>query len=366
MDILKQHYKNKNKNDIDINETYNLKNIPDIYDLKNFNTAQSYSIKFVYSQKSLQNTNELFKYILVNDTLIDKKYYITKITKYYRFNIRDFLDKINLNFNFNATYKMYIKTNSKDNIIIKTTYEYNKVYNMIYLKNIYINFFELCFYKSEELNKLNLDDNDVYINIYLTEDKNNVELRNKIFIFLCEYEYSEDKFINSINDAAYHYMYKVNMRNHNLSITDKCIKTFSLQLYNDSNILTNILIKLDLYCLDNENLYFYISKLINVETNEVINLLPDIICKKCKLIPSNFAINNILKKDMICKHIIVIIINNIKKLLNRNSLNLQIMYDDLNKLIKKIKVNKISNYTTDNHNKEIIGVYFIKSFYKDY
>lgn len=324
-----------------------LDNIPDIYDLSNFNNNLSHSFKFIFSDNSLNNNT--FKEIYINDELISKKYYTIVFNS---FNIKLFLKRINhdlykiLSSNNNDNYfDMYIKTNLKKSAIIETSYLDIGILDKLYYEKAEIASIRIYFSGYLDFlskNKdINYSDDNIYINIYIRKSNNKKNIRNNLINYTWSYDSSILKipifdFKNRESHNIYGFALTIN-HIHKITTLNKKIKSYTIPIEN----IKNASIILDLYCFDEDNITYYITKIINNNTNEIISTLPDVKCSTCNNL-SNIDTAEFVKKENICRHKIILIKNQIEECFNIKKLYITIKFSDIINIAKQI--NDTINY----------------------
>ena len=322
-------------------------NIPDLYDLTNFDKNKTHSLKFIFSIKSLFNNNKSFmKLIYVDDILIDKKY--DKNTRFCSYDIIKLLKNIT---HISKLYKIitddfkwfdiYILTNEKQSVNKRliTDMRTLTIANKFYIENLDLSYLDLNVALNKDIDKTN--DDNIFITIYIRETlKRNIN--NSPIYYHSIYDYDNEISLFSfgktseIYDCYYGIGLMINFI-HKITTFNKKLKSYTLPISN----MKNVSITLDLYCFHDEALIYYFNKLINHNTNEIISLLPEIKCtnNSCDNI-TNIKTYETYKKERLCSCILKKIKNNIlecyKENIKKNKLEFIIKYDDINKITDNI------------------------------
>jgi hypothetical protein len=326
-----------------------LDKIPNIYDLSCFNKNKTYSLKFVFSIKSIMascgnSNNNFMKEVYVNDILIDKKYDKNFFNFSYDIllllkNIKHITNLYNLFNDINKKYDIYILSNTKNGIIINTNLMTLDILNKSYITSQDLTYMDIRlsgFYQIKEDHYL---DDNIYINIYIRESVKTNRFNGYIFFNEIYEKEDENICILSQNIHSDIIMYGIGIiinGKHNITSSNKKIKSYTLPIAN----MQNIFITLDMYSFDKIKIYYYFNKLINHNNNEIISILPDVKCIKCDN-NDNINHNPVYNKDNICAHIIEKIMSNIKEqykqYIKNNGLDFILKFDDVKKITQSIE-----------------------------
>jgi len=339
-------------------------NIPDIYNLTNFNSDSKFNLKFTFTNKSLHWKNKkIFTSISYNNQLIDSK--LQPDCRHY-FDIRKLFKNMNKYKDISdKKYILYVLTNSNRDISINGHIKY------ILRDKIFVNDFSVkksyeLYFNNNELYKTNeditflgdtgkykktksdlYDDNpdesninEYYLNMYFQEVVNqdiNTVIDNALYY--CGYDgYDISKGYFQFFSATCYGIYIFFNSTTQLKITKEKIKSINIPIYSQTS-QTNMLLCIDIY-FNNCKILLFFDKILNLTTSETIKLIPTKLCSLCRL-NKNYDLDNIFKKTLICPHQIGMRHTEISDMFNKKikDITLKIKIEDVLNIVRNIDKN---------------------------